>query len=255
MTEKIRLKGRTLLVGAVPLSCLSVSVLIMMVVALSFLPLIYINTLQPYLNNKLGEFSSYISLFASIFIVTILYLLASSFKTGCDRYMLKKAQNIHADTKDIFFYFKLKQFFSLARISIRLLSVKIIAFLFLNIPTILCLALLVYLGTSPFSAAVSLILGAGCLAFTINAIWFYNRLLSTMFLVRYYFIMGEYINFRHLLSSSQSSMCGKEKELIRLKRSFAGWVLSCAFILPIGYVWGYYNQTLAVYATQIIKLQ
>lgn len=255
MTEKIRLKGRSLLVGAVPLSCLSVSVLIMMTVALSFLPLIYINTLQPYLNNTLGDTTKYISLFVSVFIAAIIYLFLSSFKMGCDRYMLKKAQNIHADTRDIFFYFKLKGFFSLAFLSIRLFIVKAVTLLFFNVPTILCLMLLIHLSTAPSSAAVSFILAVGCIAFAINAIGFYNRLLSTLFLVRYYFIMGEYINFRHLISSSQNAMRGKERELLRLKRSFIGWIFSCAFILPIGYVFGYYNQTLAAYAGEIMKLQ
>lgn len=255
MPEKIRLKGRSLLVGAVPLSCLSVSVLIMMTVALSFLPLIYINILQPYLSNKLGDVSVYISLISSVFIVTIIYLLLSSFKVGCDRYMLKKAQNIHADTRDIFYYFKLKSFFKLAFFCVKLSFVKLITLLFLNIPTILCLMLLIYLSSSPSSAAVSFILAVGCITFAINAIVFYSRLSSTLFLVRYYFIMGEYINFRHLLSSSQNAMRGKEKELIKLKRSFVGWLFFCAFIIPIGYVFGYYNQTLAAYASEIIKLQ
>ncbi len=255
MTEKIRLKGRSLLIGAVPLSCLSVSVLIMMIVALSLLPLVYINLLLPYLNSTLPKYSKYISAIVAVLISLLIYIFVSSLKTGCNRYMLKKAQGIHADTKDIFFYFKGKSFFSLAFFSFRLFWVKALIFTLFNIPSILCLALLLAFSTHAFSAAVSLILAIGFAAFTLNGVRFYKKLTSTLFLAEYYFIKGEYINFRHLLSSSQSAMKGKSAELLRLKGSFLGWIFSCAFILPIGYVWGYYNQTLAAYANEIMKLQ
>lgn len=255
MTEKIRLKGRGLLIGAVPLSCLSVAVIIMMIVALSLLPLVYINALLPYLNEHLSFMTNYISVAVSLLIIFVIYMSYTAIKMGSDRYMLKKSQGIHADTKDIFFYFGSRGFFSLVTFSIRLFAVKVIIFIFFNIPTILCAVLLVYFSTSAFSAAVSLIIGAGCLAFAVNGVRYYKKATASLFLARFYFIKGEFISFRHLLSSSQNAMKGKEKELMRLKGSFIGWFFSCAFILPIGYVWGYYNQTLAAYADEIMKLQ
>ena len=82
----------------------------------------------------------------------------------------------------------------------------------------------------------------------------FGKISDTFFLVRYSFIKGDYLNFRHLLSLSQQNMSGKTEKLRRLKGSFTGWFLLCALILPIPYVWCYYRQTKACFAAEIYNL-
>ncbi len=255
MASKIRLKGRTLLIGAVPVFCLTLAVCILLIFSLSLMPLAYRSGALPYVDAYAYEYSKYISLIFSLVVVFVTMMSYTAIRTGTDRYMLKKAQGVHADTKDIFFYFAPRKFFSLFMLSFRLFIIRLILFLFCNIPTAICTLLLFTLGRSTFSAAVSAVIAAGCLAFLISSVYYYSRLSSSLFLIRYYYIKGEYLNFRHLLSSSQNAMRSNTKALCRLKLSFAGWLMLCVLVFPIGYVWSYYKQTLAAWANEIMKLQ
>ncbi len=241
--------------GALTLFTLTLAVSVSLGYSMSLMPLIYRSALLPLVKNSAGSYASYINLFASAAVLFMFFMSFKALKTGSDRYMLKKAQNVHVGTKDIFYYFIPKQFFSLFFVSCRVILLRLLLFIFVNLPTTLCLALLLSLGSKAFSAAVSLVLAAGCSAFFISGIYFYNKLSASLFLIPYYFIKGEFISFRHLLSSSQSAMRGKTQSLLRLKMSFAGWLLSCVLILPCAYVWSYYNQTMAAYAEEIMSLQ
>ncbi len=255
MISEIRLKGRSLLIGAVPLFSLTLAVCLLLTFSLSLMSLVYRSALLPAVDNYFGNYASYINLFAAAAILLSAVMAYIVLKTGSDRYMLKRAENVHAGTKDIFYYFSPRNFFSLLSVSLRLFLIRFSVFVFLNIPTGLCAFLLLSLSRSRFSAAVSAVLAAGCAAFFISSLWFYMRLTSSLFLVRYYFIKGEYLNFRHLTASSQNAMRGNIKSIRRLKLSFFGWFSLCVLILPIGYVWGYYRQTLAARANEIMKLQ
>lgn len=255
MSSESRLKGRSLLIGAVPLFSLTLAVCLLLIFSLSLMSLVYRSALLPYVDNHFGKYAPYINLFAAAAILLCVIGAYAALKTGSDRYMLKKAENVHAGAKDIFYYFSPRKFFSLLSVSTRLFMIRLCVFLFLNIPTVLCALLLLSLSSSRFSAAVSAVLAAGCAAFFLSSIWFYMKLTSSLFLARYYFIKGEYLNFRHLTASSQNAMKGNIKSLCRLKLSFTGWFLLCILIVPSGYVWGYYRQTLAAGACEIMKLQ
>ncbi len=255
MPSKIRLKGRSLIMGALTLFTLTLAVSVSLGYSVSLLPQIYRSALLPLVKNSGSSYASYINLFVSVTVLFLSFMSFITLKTGSDRYMLKKAQNVRAGTKDIFYYFIPKQFFSLLYVSCRVFLLRLLLFFLVNTPTLLCLLLLLNLGSKAFSAAVSLVLAAGCSAFFISGIYFYNKLSASLFLMPYYFIKGEFVSFRHLLSSSQNAMRGKTQSLLRLKVSFTGWFLSCLLILPCAYVWSYYNQTMAAYAEEIMSLQ
>lgn len=255
MMSKIRLQGRSLMEGTVILFCLTFTVSVLLCFSISLMPLVYRSTVLPFISEKVKDFSSYISMFASALMLFFFLMCYNALKTGADRYMLKKAQNVCAGTKDIFYYFTPGNFISLFALSFRLMLIRITLFLFCNIPTAICVSLLIYLIKLSFSMAVSAVIATGCTVFLISSFYFYLQLSSSLFLVRYYYIKGEYLNFRHLISSSQNAMHSKIKSLCRLKFSFSGWFMLCLLIFPLGYVWGYYKQTLAAYANEIIKLQ
>ncbi len=255
MLSEIRLQGRKLIMGAVSLFTLTLAVGVMLIFSLSLMPLVYRSAALPLVSDSLKEYTSYINLAVSAALVFVTFMAHNALKTGSDRYMLKKAENVRTGTKDIFFYFSPVNFVSLFSIKFRLLQLRLLIFTLLNVPTVLCAALLFSLSQSIFSAAVTAVLVAGLIAFFISSVYFYMRLTASLFLVKYYYIKGEYLSFRHLIASSENAMKGKEKELLRLKISFFGWFACCLFLLPMGYVWGYYNQTLAAYANKIMKLQ
>ena len=253
MLSEIRLKGRKLLIGAVFLSSLTLAVCIMLMLSLSLMPAVYRAAVLPHISGK--DYAAAISLIVSFLLLILTFASLNALLLGSDRYMLKKAQNRYACTKDIFFYFRPFDFFRLLSLRLRLLTVRLALFILLNVPTVLCAFMLFLFVRERFSLAVTLILSAGTLAFLFSALYFYMRLSASLFLAEYYYITGEYLSFRHLIASSQSAMKGCSGYLFRLKLSFLPWLLSCIFLLPLGYVWGYYRQTLAACADEIMKLQ
>ncbi len=251
--SEIRLKGRRLLIGAVPLYSLTLAVGMMLVFSLSLMPIVYKSAVLPKLISE--EYTPYVTFAVSAVLLTVTLMSYLAVKTGSDRYMLKKAQGVYASTGDIFYYFKPGEFFSLSFFKIRMLCLRLLVYVLINTPSFICAYLLISLAHSRFSFAVTLVLGAGTLAFFFNGLYFYMRLTASLFLTEYYYIKGEYLSFRHLVGSSQNAMKNKSGELVRLRLSFFGWFFSCVLLLPIGYVRGYYRQTLAAYAGEIMKLQ
>lgn len=254
MISAIRLKGRALLIGSVFLFILTFAVGSMLIISLSMLPVIYKKAL-PYVSSYTDEYTVYVNAVLSCLIMLGCVLSFKAMRFGSDRYMLKKAENVHADSRDIFFYFRLSEIIPLFAVNARLMLIRLVLFIFVNIPTGICLSLLYFISEMNSSAAVVSIIAIGTALFLLSGIYFYLRLSSSLFLTKYYYIKGEYINFRHLISASFSAMKGRSNELFLLRVSFFGWFLSCVLLLPAGYVWGYYNQTLAAYANEIMKLQ
>ncbi len=250
---EIRLRGRRLLIGTVPLFSLTLAVGIMLVFSLSLMPLVYKSALLPKLSQLSLPSYTGVAVSAALLFVTAMSYLAV--KTGSDRYMLRRAQGVYASATDIFYYFRPSAFFSLFIFKLRIFLLRLWVYVLLNIPTLLCAFLLRYLVSSRFSFAVSLVLCCGTAAFFLSGLYFYLRLTASLFLAEYYYIKGEYLSFRHLTGSSQNAMKDRSSELMRLRLSFSGWFLSCIFILPVGYVWGYYRQTLAAFADETMQLQ
>ena len=119
-------------------------------------------------------------------------------------------------------------------------------------PFAVCLILLLYAAGGGVSYLVALVLSFGTVAFLLSGIVFYRCVSASFFLAKYHFISGDCLTFRQMISASQESMKKRKRMLLRLRLSFAGWFLLCAFVAPLGYVWGYYNQTLAVAAGEFI---
>lgn len=249
MSGEMRLRGRKLIMGSELLFVLTLSVGIMLVFSLSLLPVVYKSEAANLELNK------YINLLASAVMLAVVISSYNALKTGADRYMFKKAQSYSPTAKDIFFYFSPRSFFSLLYVKCRIFLLRAMIFILMNMPCFMCSVLLFNLSTSRFSLAVTTVLAGGVLVFFISGVYFYLQISSSLFMVKYYYIKGEYVSFRHLIASSQSAMKGRSAELLKLRISFMGWFLSCVFILPVGYVWSYYNQTLSAYADKITKLQ
>lgn len=246
MIYEIRLKGRQKQGECSAILTMAFFVIVLTAFSLNLIPMVYITTIKPMLSDFRQE--RVITAILSLVLLIISVAVYSCLSFGADRFMLKRAENTIAGAGDIFYYFAPKRFFSLCVFSFKLGSFKILIFILLSLPFIFCTFILYTLSVSGFSALVCWVFGAFSLVFLFLAIGTFSKINDTFFLVRYRFIRGDYLNFRHLLAQSQQDMSDKIAKLRRLKGSFTGWFLLCLLVIPIPYVWCYYRQTKACFA-------
>lgn len=253
MISLFRLKGRALQLDNTLIITLAFFTGTVLMVTVNFLPVLYQNYLLIFFSFGTEILSAAVNLiFAFAFFLTA-FGFYFSISLGIKRYLFMNACKKKPTSRDIFFYFRPKAFFSAYFYSIKLFGVKALVFLFSFLPLAAC-SFAVYsfshLGVSAL-VCVSFVVTAVCLG--ISGSLFFGVFCSSYFLCDYYFIEGTYVSFRHLVSCSQSNMKDRKLLLSRLKFSFAGWLLLCFFILPIPYVWSYYSQSMAVAAAEFMK--
>lgn len=254
MTAEIRYKGRGMIIGAVGLFTLIFFVGALLVYSVNLLPLLYRGLIEPAAEEKFGQFSAYIGLAAAFLVLMLVFFCYNAFSLGSSRYAFKRAQRLSADTGDIFCYFSPKRLPGVTALTLRLFLLRLMLLLFCLLPLFIVATLVYFLTQNVASAGVIMIMALSSAAFLISAIYFYMRLSASLFLVRYIFIRGDYLNFRHLISYSQQQMRGRAGELMSLRLSFLPWFFLCLLIFPIGYVFAYYKQTLACYAHRVLSL-
>lgn len=195
----------------------------------------------------------YINLiFAAVSFFTV-FVLFSLVRLGRKRYFLRNACGFSVGADEVFYCFKGKNFLSAVSYSVKFSLVKTAVGFLCFLPFVLSFAFLfkgAFDGTSvlfSFAVAVTAVL------FFLSAAVFNSVFASSFFLCDYYFIKGEYISFSHLLGLSQLVMKGRKKKLFKLKMSFLGWFFLCLAVLPLSFVSGYYNQSLAVAAKEFMQ--
>jgi hypothetical protein len=190
---------------------------------------------------------------ASSIMAILLFVVYSAISMGTDRFMLKRSQNIIAGAGDIFYYFNLKKLFSLCCFNFLLGLRKLFILLFLSVPAVICAFVFYTLSDNGFSAAVCIIFAAFTVIFIAAELIAYVHISDTFFMTRYMFIKGEYFDFKHLFAVSQQEMVTHIKRLRHLRISFTGWFVLSILIFPLPYVWGYYRQSKACLAQEIMK--
>ncbi len=253
MVSLYRLKGRALQIDNALIMTLAFFTGFFLIITAGFLPVIYERIILPLFN--LSEELVYYGVnlaFAFIFFM-LTFGFYSSVRLGAKRYLLKKAQKKKPASRDIFFYFMPKEYFRSYFYSFRISVIKLLIFIFCFFPSAVCFITVDRFSRQGVSALVCLSLSVTALCLGINGGVFYSLFNSSFFLCDYYFIEGSYVSFRHLVACSQREMSGKNTLLTRLKTSFIGWFLLSLLLFPIPYVWGYYNQSLAVAAAEFMK--
>lgn len=251
MVSLFRLKGRALQIDNTLIMLLTFFTGVFLIVAAGLLPSVYERLVMPLIPFSDELASLCVRAAVSSVILVFSFGFYSSVRLGTKRYLFKKAVKKKPTSRDIFFYFRPKNFFSSFFYSLKMLFLKLLL-LFFFIPPTVCLATVDRFFGQGVSALVCLSLFVTALCLFLNGAVFYSLFNSSFFLCDYYFITGRYLSFRHLVSCSQKNMCGKNTLLTRLKLSFGGWFLLCALIFPLPYVWGYYNQSLAVAAAEFM---
>lgn len=252
MVSLFRLRGRALQIDNTAVMTLTFFTGALLIFTVSLLPSVY-EAVSPMVGAfKKEPLSGFIDLAFSVLFILLSLGFYSSVRLGVKRYLFRKAVRKKATSRDIFFYLSPKSFFPALWYSLRILSVKLLLFLFCFLPSAVCFFVVDRFSRQGVSVLVCLSLGITALCLLVNAGIFFSLFYSSFFLCDYYYTEGKYVSFRHLLSCSQKNMQGRSSLLTRLKLSFSGWLLLCVFIFPIPYVWGYYNQSLAVAAAEFM---
>lgn len=183
----------------------------------------------------------------------ILFLLCA-FRSGSDRYYLKKAAGLRSGGGDVLFYLRPKKIAALIAFNLCFYALKLSLLLFSFLPFLLCLFAVLYSGGQG-SVSLSLFriyLFTGLLLFIFGTV-FFLRLNSFLFAARYCFVSGNYTSIKGLFRFSYGCMQGNRKRVFIRKLSFIPWFISCVFLLPIGFVRGYYHQSMADIAADLIR--
>ena len=184
----------------------------------------------------------------------IIIFLLCAFRSGTDRYYLKKVRGEKVRGKEILFYFKPRNSLRLIAFYLNFWLRKLILLLLCFAPFVLVSVYLVfYLENSDASAKVSLIVFFSAIVFAVNGIYFFIRLNSFLFLSRYYFASDKYVSFRQLFNYSYLHLEGKRRMLLRKRIGFIGWFASCVFVFPVAFVRSYYMEALADFASDLIE--
>lgn len=244
---ELRLKGRQKQGECSVILTMTFMIILLSMFSVNLIPLVYVSAVKPFLDS---EINNKVALAVSTVVLVTLWFVMSCLSYGSDRFMLKRAEDKTAGAGDIFYYFAPKKALGLIWFLMKFTSLKLLLFSLLSLPFCLCAGICCLLSAEGFSAAVCSIFAVFSLVFISLAVAAYLKISDSFFLVRYRYIKGEYLNFRHLLSQSQQDMLGKTKKLRLLKASFSGWFLLSLLIIPLPYVWCYYRQTKACFANE-----
>lgn len=185
----------------------------------------------------------------------LLIFFLCAFRSGTDRYYLKKVTGESVKGKEVFFYFRPKNSLSLILFYInywlRRMGVLLLCFLPFSLVT---LFLFRYLQKNNASMTVSMILLFSAIALAVNGAYYFFRLNSFLFPARYCFASGRYDSFRQLFNSSYRCMEGNAGSVFRKKLSFTGWFLLCFTVFPAVFVRNYYMEEMAEFASDLIGI-
>ncbi len=253
MHKKLKIKGAILLSGNVGIMILTLAAAVVLILSSNLFVIIYEIGMKSRLSELFPGRGVYADFAVSLVILFFCYGIYRRIKLGADRFFLRRAQKKGGSAKDIFYYFHPLRGADALIFSLKLLLLRSAMFTVAFLPFALSCTLLLTLAKSNVSLLVAAGLLLGCTAFFVSGAVFYKNMSRSFFLAEYYYIDGRFVSFKNLIGGSQEDMKKQIKTLRRLKNSFSGWFLLCVLILPIGYVWSYYKQTLAVAAAAFME--
>ena len=184
----------------------------------------------------------------------ILFLLCA-FKSGADRFYLRRAEGFGTRGSEIFFYFRPKNALQLVAFYLNLYSRKLLLFALCFAPFIAVTAFfLAQLERGGYSLSASTVLIASALLLFVNGVYYFVRLNGFFFLARYYFASGKYFSFRQLFSFCYKLIRNEKIKVLKKRLSFAGWFALCMFLLPVSFVRSHYNSSMAQLAHDLMEL-
>ncbi len=174
-------------------------------------------------------------------------------KLGFSRYFFIKAECGETGVGQIFYYLKTKKFFRAVKFGFVYYALKSFFAVLCFLPAlIMTYAFLRYLN---FGSSLSVAVTSFGFLFVLFLIcaFFYMKIQRLFFLSQYIFIKFEDTMPRDCFCLSAEIMQKNTGKLFALRSGFIFWLAFCVFIIPFAYVWGYYRQTMAVFAQDLIE--
>lgn len=247
MSAEMRLKARQLTGGKIlnPLRFIMVQLLLVA----------FLNFAVVFINGYFNSQNLYV-LFSKIAIAIVLfvlcYLMLSFLSLSADAYYIKST---FEKTK----ISSVLRHFSKPKISLGALKVKIcvdllrlVFFIICFMPSALMIIFTVYFfknGISEYNAFIMLVSTA--VMFFCSGLYYF-KLSRLLFLSRYLYVISSGYKTKEYIKRSINLMKNKTRQLFSIRLSFIGWFFSSIFIITIPYIYGYYKQTMAVTAKEII---
>lgn len=193
-----------------------------------------------------------VKLILAVIIALVSYFLIFSLSYGIKRYFLKCADGERKAFSNLLYFFKPSKVIDTARFSL-CSGIANAAF------AVICLtpSAMVLFGTLKMlenntSLRVTSIAVCCFAAMLVIGLYFYFRVKRMLFLCGYLFAVEKSNSFLECVKISAKKMEKQTSQLFFTRFSFIGWIAACIFVLPIAYVWAYYNQTMAVAAKSIM---
>ncbi len=222
--------------------------------ALCLLPLPFMHLAKLVSAEFLALSEKTVNLILSLLVFLIVFSLMSLLSKGIRRFYFRRAQGKTGDAGDLFFYFSPKQVLFCWAFSIKLRALKTVFAIFVYAPFLISLfrlAYSLYRGASVKSCGVFFL---AVILFFLSGTAFYFKLSSFLFLCPYYFVSDNYDGFLKTVKVSADIMKNKGRSLLKLKLSFWRWHLLSLLLLPLSYVQGRCNQTLALAAKEFMSV-
>ncbi len=208
-------------------------------------------TAVPYLlNNHVSSFTGILAACAAVLILNLFSY--STFMTGRSAWFLfyKKKKRL---LKTIYWFSPSRLSKSLGTYLSLLVRKAALASAFLlpGAAIIVSAVILALNGGVEFNLFVSWIAGGGVIL--ISGAVFMMIVIQRYFLVPYIRVENPKMKSKEIFALSRREMNGNMKKAFLLKLSFAPLFLICLTVLPIPYVWSYYNQSCALLAKSLRK--
>ncbi len=182
----------------------------------------------------------------------VIFILCA-FRSGTDRYYLKKARGEEVKGKELLYYLMPKNIPSLVAFYFGYWLRRILIALLCFFPSLVVLLyLFYYVNQREASLLVSAVLFFAALVFAVNGIFYFFRFSSFLFLSRYCFSSGAFTCLGKLFDFSYRQLEGKRGVVLRKKLGFVGWFLSCVLVFPVFFVRSYYMESMAKLANELM---
>lgn len=202
---------------------------------------------------RTDELWEFVTKAAFLFVSSLaLPLFGVCLKLGFSRYFFMKAKGGEDGVGQIFYYLLVKRFFRAIKFALVFYVLKACFAVLCFLPAVIMT--FVFLRHLNFGSLLSVAVASLCFLFALFVIctFFYLKIRRLFFLSEYIFIRYEEAKVPDCFSLSVEIMQKNTGKLFALRTGFVLWFLSCVFLFPIAYVWGYYRQTLAVFAQNLL---
>lgn len=220
-------------------------------VLLTVLPFALTLVLQLSLNGSLAELAAKAVLLLALALA--FPCAVSLFRISVARHFFLRAEDKTSPVRKTLCFFNFRRFFGALKFSLCFYALKLACGIVCFLPVfIFGFGFYAFLSAGSslyvvFSLAVCLLLLICVCTF------FYYKILRLFFLSKYIFACRQDIKIKTCFETSAKIMHKSTGTLFRLRLSFALWFSLCVLLLPLFYVWGYYEQTMAVFAQKKLE--